>query len=150
MRLSDFMSIKDINLTIKSTDKASVIKELLETMNHDDRIDDLEALYQDVWEREQLTTTGIGLKIGLPHAKSKHIQTPSVVFGRSIQGIDFDSLDGDKAHLFFLICIPYDGANLHLKVLAMLSRSLLHENFREELMHATSAQEVLNILQRVE
>lgn len=150
MRLSDFMSIKDINLTIKSTDKASVIKELLETMNHDDRIDDLEALYQDVWEREQLTTTGIGLKIGLPHAKSKHIQTPSVVFGRSTQGIDFDSLDGDKAHLFFLICIPYDGANLHLKVLAMLSRSLLHENFREELMHATSAQEVLNILQRVE
>lgn len=150
MRLSDFMSIKDINLTIKSTDKASVIKELLETMNHDDRIDDLEALYQDVLEREQLTTTGIGLKIGLPHAKSKHIQTPSVVFGRSTQGIDFDSLDGDKAHLFFLICIPYDGANLHLKVLAMLSRSLLHESFREELMHATSAQEVLNILQRVE
>lgn len=150
MRLSDFMSIKDINLTIKSTDKASVIKELLETMNHDDRIDDLEALYQDVWEREQLTTTGIGLKIGLPHAKSKHIQTPSVVFGRSTQGIDFDSLDGDNAHLFFLICIPYDGANLHLKVLAMLSRSLLHESFREELMHATSAQEVLNILQRVE
>lgn len=150
MKLSDFMSINDINLTIKSTDKASVIRELLETMDHDDRIDDLEALYQDVWEREQLTTTGIGLKIGLPHAKSKHIQTPSVVFGRSTQGIDFDSLDGEKAHLFFLICIPYDGANLHLKVLAMLSRSLLHESFREELMHATSDQEVLNILQRVE
>ena len=150
MKLSDFMSINDINLTIKSTDKASVIKELLETMDHDDRIDDLDALYQDVWEREQLTTTGIGLKIGLPHAKSKHIQTPSVVFGRSTQGIDFDSLDGEKAHLFFLICIPYDGANLHLKVLAMLSRSLLHESFREELMHATSDQEVLNILQRVE
>lgn len=150
MRLSDFMNIKDINLTLKSTDKASIIKELLNTMNHDMRISDIEALYDDVWEREQLTTTGIGLKIALPHAKSKHIQTPSVVFGRSSKGVDFDSLDGEPAHLFFLICIPYDGANLHLKVLAMLSRSLLHESFREELMKAGSATEVLSILQRVE
>ncbi len=150
MRLEDFMSIDDIKLDLSSKDKKSVIKELAEVMNKKGFIDDLDQLIEDVWKRESLDTTGIGLKIALPHAKTEHISEPCVVFGRSDEGIDFKSLDGDKAHLFFLICIPKDGVNLHLKVLAMLSRSLIHEGFRKELLEAKTNEEVYDLLKRVE
>ncbi len=150
MRLEEFMDIEDIKLDLVSDDKKSVIEELAEVMNKKGHIDDLNALIKDVWDRESLDTTGIGLKIALPHAKTSHINIPSVVFGRSDEGIDFKSLDGEKAHLFFMICIPEDGVNLHLKVLAMLSRSLIHESFRNELLDAKTSEEVMEILKRVE
>jgi len=150
MRLNDFMNIEDIKLNLESTTKEDVIQELAEVMFKKGHIDDLDGLIADVMTREALDTTGIGLKIALPHAKSPHIDTPSVVFGRSDEGIDFKSLDGEKAHLFFLICIPEDGVNLHLKVLAMLSRSLIHEQFRKELLEASTVEAVMDILKRVE
>jgi len=150
MRLEDFMDIHDIKLNLEATNKEDSIRELATLMFQKGHIDNLDDLIADVWERESLDTTGIGLKIALPHAKTPHIDTPSVVFGRSVNGIDFNSLDGEKAYLFFLICIPEDGVNLHLKVLAMLSRSLIHESFREELLEAKSNEEVMDILKRVE
>ncbi|MFA6801255.1 MAG: PTS sugar transporter subunit IIA [Acholeplasmataceae bacterium] len=150
MRLEDFMDIHDIKLNLESKTKTEVIKELANFMNQKGNIDDLEALTQDVLNREALGTTGIGLKIAMPHAKTAHIKVPSVVFGRSDDGIEFDSLDGEKAHLFFLICIPESGVNLHLKVLAMLSRSLIHESFRNELLEARNVDDIINILKRVE
>ncbi len=150
MRLEDFMGIDDIKLNLESTDKDSVIKELANVMNQKGFINNLDGLIADIFEREALDTTGIGLQIALPHAKSNHIDSPCVVFGRSGEGIEYGSLDGSKAKLFFLICIPSEGVNLHLKVLAMLSRSLIHESFRNELLNAKTNEEVMNILKRVE
>jgi PTS system nitrogen regulatory IIA component len=150
MKLNDFMDLEDIKLNLTSTNKQDVIKELANQMNNKGHISDLDSLIKDVLKREALDTTGIGLKIALPHAKTSYIDTPSVVFGRSNEGINFESLDGERAHLFFLICIPEDGVNLHLKVLAMLSRSLIHESFRNELLNAETEIEVMEILKRVE
>jgi len=150
MKLNDFMDIEDIELNLTSTNKQDVIKELANRMYKKGQINNLDLLIKDVLKREALDTTGIGLKIALPHAKTPYIDKPSVVFGRSEEGINFDSLDGERAHLFFLICIPEDGVNLHLKVLAMLSRSLIHENFRNELLNANNENEVMEILKRVE
>ena len=150
MRLLDFMDKEDIKLNLESMNKEDVINELATLMYKKGHIDDLNGLIDDVLVRESLDTTGIGLKIALPHAKTSHINKPSVVFGRSTEGIEFKSLDGQKAQLFFLICIPEDGVNLHLKVLAMLSRSLIHESFRNELLNATTSDEAFEIITRVE
>jgi len=150
VKLEDFMGVDDIILELNSDNKNDVIVELATQMFKKGHIDDLQALIDDVMIRESLDTTGIGLKIALPHAKTAHIDQPSVVFGKSTKGIDFKSLDGEKAHLFFMICIPEDGVNLHLKVLAMLSRSLIHESFRNELESADTKEAVMEILKRVE
>jgi fructose-specific phosphotransferase system IIA component len=150
MKLNDFMKIEDIKLNLTSTNKQDVISELAHLMNEQGYVNNLEGLIEDVKKREALDSTGIGLKIALPHAKTPFIDQPSVVFGRSDEGVSFESLDGQRAHLFFLICIPEDGVNLHLKVLAMLSRSLIHESFRNELLNAKTPQEVMDILKRVE
>ncbi len=150
MKLIELMSQNTMTLNLKSTTKPTVIKELVEVLSVQGHVSNVEKLYQDVLDREEVVTTGIGYKIALPHAKSRYVNKASVVFGRSDKGVDFNSLDQKKAHLFFLICVPEHADRLHLQVLAMLSRSLMHETFRQKLLNAKSEQEVLNILKEVE
>jgi len=150
MKLIELMSEKAMTLNLKSTTKPTVIKELVEVLSTQGHVSNVDKLYQDVLDREEVVTTGIGYKIALPHAKSAYIDKASVVFGRSEQGVDFNSLDKNKAHLFFLICVPEHADRLHLQLLAMLSRSLMHETFRQKLLNAKTKQEVLNILKEVE
>ena len=111
---------------------------------------DLDKLIKDIKIRESLSTTGIGFKIAIPHAKSKYIKEPAIAFGKSKEGIDYDSMDGRDAKLFFLICMPEDGGNMHLKALAKLSRNLIHESFRNALENANTKEEVLEVLKDID
>ncbi len=139
-----------MNLDLKAQTKNEVIEELAKQLDHAGVVNDLEKLIQDIKIRESLSTTGIGFKIALPHAKSKHIKEPAIAFGKSSEGIDYDSMDGVDAQLFFLICMPEDGGNLHLKALAKLSRNLIHESFREALEQAQTKEEVSNVLKDID
>lgn len=150
MRIDEFMNQDYIKLDLKATTKEGVIRELVQVLDDAGVVSDVEALVDDILLRESLTSTGIGLRIGLPHAKSPHILKPSIVYGRSIEGVDFDSMDQDKAYIFFLICMPEEGFNLHLKVLAMLSRSLIQESFRQALEAADTKEQVMTLLNQVE
>lgn len=93
-------------------------------------------------ERERLGSTGIGDSIAIPHGKLPHLQGLMLAFGRSLKGVDFDSLDGKPAHLFFLLLAPANSAGLHLKALARISRMLMSASFRESLMQADGAEEI--------
>lgn len=144
--------IKDsyMNLDLKAKSKTEVIKELAKKLDDAGIVTNLDLLVNDIRIRESLSSTGIGFKIAIPHAKSKYITKPAIAFGKSIAGIDYDSMDGEYAHLFFLICMPENGGNLHLKALAKLSRNLIHENFRLNLEEAKTTKEVLEVLKDID
>ena len=150
MKISTLTSTSLINLSLKSLTKEQVFTELTDMLLVDKRVTDAKGFIGDLKIREALGSTGIGLGIAIPHAKSSFVLTPSLVFGRSESGISFDSLDGEPAHLFFLIAMPETGSNMHLKALALLSRNLIHENFRNRLYKAKTNEDVIKILESID
>ncbi|MEE5756258.1 fructose PTS transporter subunit IIB, partial [Streptococcus pneumoniae] len=100
--------------------------------------------------RESQSTTGIGEGIAIPHAKVAAVNTPAIAFGKSKTGVDYQSLDMQPAHLFFMIAAPEGGAQTHLDALAKLSGILMDENVRASLLHAESPEEVLNIIDKAD
>ena len=150
LTIHELTNLSLIHVNLKSVTKDGVLFELANYLANEKRVSDTKLFLNDVYEREEIVSTGIGMKIAIPHAKSKHVLIPSVIFGKSENGIEFDSLDNKPAHLFFMIAMPEDSANQHLKVLALLSRKLMHESFRESLMQAKSKEEVLALLYTME
>lgn len=139
-----------IELHLKANTKREAIEKMAKILEASKAIDQLEGFLKDIYEREAIISTGIGYGIAIPHAKSVHVLTPSVVFARSDEGIDFEAMDGKDSHLLFMIAMPEDGTNAHLKVLAMLSRKLMHRDFREALLEAKTEKEVLDLLYTME
>ena len=94
-----------------------------------------------------MTTTGIGFGIAIPHGKSPHVKETTVAFGRLTKQVDWQSLDGENVGLVFLLAVPEDcQGDQHLKIIAGLSRKLVHQEFRNTLQQATSDQEIVNLL----
>ncbi len=150
MKISELIDLPLIKLNLESKSKDQVIKELSTLLLNDNRLSDFDKFIEDVYEREALGTTGIGFKIAIPHTKSKYVLKPSLVFGKSKKGIDYDSLDGENAELFFLIAMPESGVNSHLQALALLSRNLIHEEFRDLLLEAETKEAVMKILKSID
>jgi len=146
MKISDILSKDTINLNLKSSDKESVIKELISLLAKTGSIVDKEEFFNAVWGREKTYSTGIGMGIAIPHGKSKAVKDAAIAFGKSERGIDFDSLDGKPAHLFFLIAVPEESHDLHLKLISTLSRKLMHEEVRRALYEADTEEKVLEAL----
>lgn len=150
LTIQELTNLSLIHMDLVSLTKDGVLFELANDLFTQKRISDTKLFLDDIYERESIVSTGIGMKIAIPHAKSKHVLIPSVIFGKSEKGIEFDSLDNQSAHLFFMIAMPEDSANQHLKVLALLSRKLMHQSFRESLMQAKTKEEVLALLYTME
>lgn len=146
MIIQELVKKENIMMKFLANTKEEAIKKLAEHAFSLDIVTDLSGFIHDVYQRESIVSTGIGYGIAIPHAKSIHVKRPSVLFAKSDEGIPFDSLDGKDAQLLFLIAMPEDGTQAHLKVLAMLSRKLMHQDFRDALLDATSADEVLALL----
>ncbi|MGV2643448.1 PTS mannose transporter subunit IIABC, partial [Clostridium perfringens] len=105
---------------------------------------------QAILAREQESSTGIGMNIAIPHGKSDAVLKPSVVFGIQQDGVDWKSLDGSEAKLIFMIAVPRNSKqNAHLKVLQMLSRKLMDDDFREALLAVTTKEEAYQLLDQV-
>ena len=146
MTIYDLIHPGYIQLDLKAQTKMDVMDQMIDILYQHHAIDDKQGFKDDVLDRESISSTGIGFGIGIPHAKSIHVKIPSLIFAKSEQGVAFDSFDGKDAHLFFMIAMPEDGTNTHLKVLAMLSRKLMHEDFREALLEASSIEETLDLI----
>jgi PTS system nitrogen regulatory IIA component len=97
-------------------------------------------------ERERLGSTGIGGGIGIPHGKIKDLESLVLGFGLSRKGIDFESIDGEPTHIFFVLITPEDSTGLHLKLLARISRILKNDHFKERLLNATDRDEIFEII----
>lgn len=150
MNISELIGKEIIELNLTSTNKTDVITELVELLHKDQRISNKTEFKKEIIAREDLGSTGIGFGIAIPHAKTKYVIKPSLVFGYSEKGIDYNSMDNENAHIFFMIAAPKDGANLHLQVLAKLSRKLMHKDFRESLMNIDNVDSLIAILETID
>ncbi|MBI5143849.1 MAG: PTS sugar transporter subunit IIA [Candidatus Omnitrophica bacterium] len=147
MKIMEFLDKKAITVNLKSADKEGVIKELADLLVKAGDIKNKDELVRVLLARESLGSTGIGQGIGIPHAKSPNVKNVVAAFGLSQRGVNFDSLDGEPAYIFFLLIAPEESAGPHLKALARISRMLKDKYFREQLKKARDEKEVLRIIQ---
>lgn len=145
MKLLDVINKETILIDLKAKDKIGILNELVSPVA---RLTGIEqsVIARVLMDREQLGSTGIGGGIGIPHGKLKDLEQSILGFGLSRQGVDFESMDGLPTHLFFLLITPEHATNLHLKLLARLSRMLKKESLKEMMMNATSADEIIAII----
>ena len=150
MKISDHISGKMICLDLRNTTKEDVIKELAELLKNSEDVTDFDIFLKDVFEREKLGATGINNGIAIPHARTDAVNNIVIAFGRSSQGIDFNGVDDKPAKLVFLIGTPKKDVNKYLQVLAHLTRLLKKESFRQQLLEAQNANEILNAIKEIE
>ncbi|MCD8827396.1 PTS fructose transporter subunit IIC [Staphylococcus gallinarum] len=150
MRITELLTKDTIAMDLSSNDKNGVIDELVNQLNKAGKLNDDTAFKEAIHNRESQSTTGIGEGIAIPHAKVAAVDTPAIAFGKSKAGVDYQSLDMQPAHLFFMIAAPEGGAQTHLDALAKLSGILMDEDVRKDLLNASSEKEVLNIIDRAD
>ncbi len=146
MNLSDLISPDTVIPNLASRDKISVLAELVEPLCRLNPDLDPGQLVKILIEREKLGSTGIGDGIAIPHGKVEKTDRLLISFGRSVEGIEFDSMDGRPAHLFFLLLAPETSAGSHLTALAKLSRLLKNSSVREQLMEAEDAETIHGLI----
>jgi len=148
MNITDLIKKGFIIEELKSKTKKEVLLELSEVFLRGDVKVDCDAMVEVLLDREKLGSTGIGDGIAIPHGKLPGLENLVVSFGRTIEGIDFDSLDGKPVHIFFLLMAPENSAGQHLKALAKISRMLKEKVFRKELMEAKTSDEIYNLIDK--
>jgi PTS system fructose-specific IIA component len=137
---------EQISLAEPPSEKEACIEFLLDQLVEAGRVDDRDAALEALLAREEETTTGVGMGIGIPHAKTDGVTRPSVAFTRSESGIDFGAMDDEPATLIFMILVPEEGADDHLDILSSLSRALMHEEVRDDLHAAETPADVQQTL----
>jgi PTS system nitrogen regulatory IIA component len=142
MKLPEILVEQNIIPELKARDKRGVLEELAEVISSHEPSIDKGALVRVLVERERLGSTGIGDGVAIPHGKLNGLKHPIVSFGRSRQGLDFDSMDGQPVHLFFLLVAPEDSSGIHLQVLARIAKILKNRAFRQKLMEPATREEL--------
>jgi fructose-specific phosphotransferase system IIA component len=150
MKLSKFCEEGLVVFNMKATTKDAAIEELVELASTSTMVKDHDRLLQDVKEREELVTTGVGYGVAFPHAKTRSVKGIVIAFGRNDRGIEFDAMDHKPVHLFFLIAAPEDAIGAHLNVMARLSFLMKSVENRQKLMDATSAGDVLALIDKID
>lgn len=143
----DKMLVKDcIKLNLNAKNKIEVIDELVDVLYNAGRLNDKDEFRKTILNREEQSSTGLEEGIAIPHGKSSSVKIPTVAFGLSKDGIDYDSLDGEPSKLFFMIAAPADATDSHIETLSQLTSLLLDDDIREQLLKVKTEQEVLDIL----
>ena len=144
--IDELIPASHISLSEPPAEKEATIEYLLDLLVESGRVEDRQAALNALLAREEETTTGVGMGIGIPHAKTEAVSRPSLAFARSESGVDFGSMDGEPATLIFMILVPKEGGEDHLQILSSLSRALMHDDVRERLHEAGDESEVQSTL----
>lgn len=150
MRIKDILSPESMIMELKATNKEDAIKEMADLEVATDIVNDEDAFIKSIWDRENESTTGIGGGIAMPHARNKSINKARVLFAKSKEGIDYNSLDGQPVHLFFMITAPAGADNTHLQALAKLSGLLIDPDLVEKLKATKTPEEVIDLFEKAE
>ncbi len=150
MRVKDLLSAVSIDLHGTAATKEEAIKKLVDLMVKRGNISDRDVYEKGVFLREEEGSTGIGEGIAIPHCKSDTVTAPGLAAMLVPEGVEFDSLDGEPANLFFLIAAPNTKDNVHLDVLSRLSMLLMDEKFQSDLRNAASPEEFLAVIDAAE
>jgi mannitol/fructose-specific phosphotransferase system IIA component (Ntr-type) len=148
MKFADFVSREAIRAEITADDKQGVIREMVQALLEANKIaqSEYEGIVKAIMKREELGSTGIGRGVAVPHTKHPSIDRLVGTVAVSSEGVDFDSLDGEKVHLFFLLISPPDRPSDHLRALENVSRQLRDETFCKFLKQAKSPEDILLLL----
>ena len=150
MKITDFLCLKAVSSDLKGTNKEEIIEELQSLLidagviekKHKNKI------FEILMAREALGSTAIGQGIAIPHGKSDSVKKLVGCMAVSKKGIDFDSLDGEPAYIFFLLIAPVDSAGPHLKALARVSRLLKDKFIRDSLRSVKDEKSMIKIIQQ--
>ncbi|MGG5253961.1 PTS fructose transporter subunit IIABC [Neobacillus sp. SM06] len=148
MKITELLTKDTILLDLKGNQKPEAIDQLVNTLYQAGKITNQADFKAAIVKREEQSTTGIGDGIAIPHAKVKAVKKAAIAFGKSEGGVDYQSLDGQPAHLFFMIAAPEGANNTHLEALARLSGLLINKEVREQLMAARSADDVITVFDK--
>lgn len=150
-QLTDITSMELIDTELTGTSKESVIDEMINTLDNNGLLHSHVEFKDAIMTREGESTTGIGMNIAIPHGKSNAVKKPSVVFGIKRDGVDWNSMDGTEAKLIFMIAVPAESeGNAHLKILQMLSRKLMDDEYRDRLLAVKNKEEAYELLKEVQ
>ncbi|WP_027415279.1 PTS sugar transporter subunit IIA [Aneurinibacillus terranovensis] len=150
MKLTSLLHENLIKLKLDGSTKQEILNELIGMLDQNGLLNDKQAFKKAVDEREAQGSTGVGFGIAIPHGKTDAVKETAVVFGKKTAGVDWDSLDGEDATLFFMIAVPEKNAgDEHLKILQLLSRKLIDNEFRESLLRAPSKDDVMKLLDTI-
>lgn len=138
-----------IKIVDKKNTRDEAIDDLIDQLDKNDYITDKKELKDAVLKREAEATTAIGMHVAIPHAKSSAVKQPVVAVMNNKHGIDWESLDGTLPNIVFLIAVPNDRSDTHLKLLQRLSRTLMDDNIRKQLIEATQTQQIYDLLKEI-
>ncbi len=146
MKISELLNSQAVIADMKASSKDAALSELTEVL-----LSVAPALRRDevlrvLQEREQLGSTGIGDGVAIPHGKLKGMPELMLAFGRSRNGVDFESMDGQPAHLFFLLVAPEESVGVHLKTLARISKLLKDTAVRQQMLDAADAEQIYQLI----
>jgi fructose-specific phosphotransferase system IIA component len=145
MDLKDLIEIDNIISSLKSTTKKQAIHDLLQVLENSGKVHNKDLALKDILARESYLSTGMENGLAVPHAKTDAVNGLVVSFGLHRLGLEFESLDGKKAHFIFLVLSPRDTSGPHIQALASISRLLKEEKTREKLLGADTTEKILQI-----
>ncbi|CQR47292.1 PTS system mannose-specific EIIBCA component [Paraliobacillus sp. PM-2] len=149
-KLTDILTLDLIDTELKADTRDDVIDEMIEKLQKNGAVTSEQIYKKAILGREEESTTGIGMNVAIPHAKSDAVTKPRVVFGMKSEGVDWFSLDGSMAKLIFMIAVPtHAEGDAHLKILQMLSRKLMDDTFRNKLLKVQSKEEAYELLEEI-
>ena len=144
--LKDVITLDCINIDLKGTTKSEIIDEMVDILYNNGKLNDREEYKKEILKREAQSSTGMEEGIAIPHGKTNAVKIPTVAIGISKKGVDYESLDGEPSHLFFMIAAPENSNDSHIELLSKITTMLLEDDIREALLNAKSKEEVLDIL----
>lgn len=150
MKIIDLLDEKSIKLNLESKNKPEVIEEIVDLVANSGNLNDKENYKKAILAREEMSTTGIGEGVAIPHAKTTAVTKACIAAAVSKEGIDYESFDGSLSNLFFMIAAPDGANNTHLEVLSRLSTILMDEDFRNKLINSGSSREFKEIIDKKE
>ena len=150
MKLTEILSADCIKVPVQATDKTSVITELVDLLDQRDKLSNRDLVLRAVLEREATRSTGIGYGLAVPHGKCSGCPKLTMAIGKPASPVDFGSTDGKPVELIVLLASPPDQTGPHIQALARISRLMLMEDFRTQIINAENAAAVFDIITKHE
>jgi len=150
MKLSKNIKKPAVLLRMTATNKDESLRELVDLLCAAYKLKERDTILEAICNREEKQSTGVGLGLAVPHAKTPVVDKLYVAFGRSVEGIDFDSSDGQKVQIFFILISPRDVSGPHIKALAGISRLVKHEDFRKAILECPDEKHFFELVKKAE
>jgi PTS system nitrogen regulatory IIA component len=147
MKIVDFLTSSDVLADLEASTREDILREMVDHLNGAGQITDSNKLVEILLDREMLGSTGIGHGVAIPHGRLEGLKEILLVFGRSVEGVEWEAHDGEPVNLFFLLVAPEDSAGLHLKALARISRIVKNPECRTALLEGGDSDSLYQVIQ---